>query len=74
MKWKEDGNKFFKKNDLAAALSAYKYALDGLEKRVVKDNTPEIKKLMVSLYQNTAMCSESMNMRSATIQMSSLAI
>jgi len=33
MKWKEDGNKFFKKNDLAAALSAYKYALDGLEKK-----------------------------------------
>lgn len=33
MKWKEDGNKLFQKKELQGALSAYKYAIDALDKR-----------------------------------------
>ena len=34
MKWKEDGNKLFQKKELQGALSAYKYAIDALDKGV----------------------------------------
>ena len=40
----------FKNKELKGAIAAYKYAVDGLDKREVQEDTPEIKKLKVSCY------------------------